>query len=80
MSCQEKLLKSILSAHTAVIAYANCLCTEIPEEEQEVFFEFGLELSTQLQELRKMYCRLYQVDPLSGYTPLRIDGCETKNK
>lgn len=80
MACQEKLLKSILSAHTAVVAYANCICEEIPEEEQEVFFKFGLELSIQLQELRKMYVRLYQVDPLSSYRPLRVDYCKTENK
>ncbi len=76
--CRAKLLKSIQSVHTAVVSYANCLCKEIPEKDREIFFKFGLELSVQLQELRKLYASLYQVDPLGGLPPM-LEHCCTSN-
>lgn len=75
MVCREKLLKSIQSVHAAVVSYANCLCEDAPAEGQEVFYQFGLELSRQLQELRKLYVRLYDVDPLGGHNPISIIRC-----
>lgn len=68
--CREKLLKSIQAVHLATMNYANCLCEDISEEDKEVFFRFGTELSFQLKELRRLYTTLYGVDPLSGFAPI----------
>ncbi|USG67778.1 hypothetical protein NDK47_11085 [Brevibacillus ruminantium] len=75
MVCREKLLKNIQSVRAAVVSYANCLCEDAPAKDQEVFYQFGLELSHQLMELRKLYVRLYDVNPLSGHNPISITRC-----
>ncbi|RXZ80752.1 hypothetical protein EBB07_17355 [Paenibacillaceae bacterium] len=69
--CRDKLVRSIQSVHSTMLAYANCLCEDFSEEDQEAFFKYGLELSMQLQELRKLHIRLYQVDPLNGYQSMK---------
>ncbi|WP_106766918.1 hypothetical protein [Paenibacillus faecalis] len=71
--CGEKLLKCIQSVHVAIMAYANCLCIDGTEEDQEIFFKFGEELSLQLKELRQLYISLYQFDPLDGYPPIQTN-------
>lgn len=73
MICRERLLKSIQSVHAAIISYASCMCEEVPLQEREILYKFGLELSLQLQELRKLYTRLYKIDPLSRFEPTEIN-------
>lgn len=66
MICRERLLKSIQAVHTAVVSYANCLCEEVDEQEREMLFAAGLELSKQLEGLRTMYTKQYKIDPITG--------------
>ncbi|MEK4277692.1 hypothetical protein [Paenibacillus sp. FSL R7-0026] len=68
--CQEKLMKCIQSVHYAIMSYANCLCEEKTETDQEIFFKFGEELSLQLKDLRGLYKGLYGFDPLDGHHPI----------
>ncbi|MFC9710742.1 hypothetical protein ACFTRD_21575 [Paenibacillus sp. NPDC056933] len=72
MICRDQLLKSIRSVHLAVLSYANCVCEEIDEQERELLFASGLELSNQLAELRKMYIKQYKVDPITGLRPITL--------
>ncbi len=76
MTCRERLLRSIQSVHAAIISYASCICEEVAFQERETFYKFGLELSLQLQELRKIYTSLYKIDPLSGFGPTEINRCQ----
>lgn len=72
MICRERLLKSIQSLHAAVVAYARCICEELEESERELLFASGLELSRQLQELRKLYVKQYKIDPITGFPPVQF--------
>ncbi|MBW4084200.1 hypothetical protein [Paenibacillus sp. S150] len=77
MICRHQLLKSIQAVHLAVVAYANCICDEIDEQERELLFASGLELSKQLAELRNMYIKQYKTDPITGFQPLTMTcGCQ----
>ncbi|MMZ60197.1 hypothetical protein D1872_222740 [compost metagenome] len=78
--CREKLLKSIQAVHIAVLNYSNCLCEEISEEDTELIFRLGTELSVQLKELRDLYKSLYGVDPLNGFDSIpTVYSCTTRN-
>jgi hypothetical protein len=77
MICRDQLLKSIQAIHLAVVSYANCVCEEIDEQEREMLFTSGLELSNQLAELRRMYIKQYKVDPITGFQPVTI-SCDCK--
>ncbi|MOA13738.1 hypothetical protein D3C78_1338000 [compost metagenome] len=78
--CREKLLKSIQVVHVAVLNYSNCLCEEISEEDTELIFRFGTELSVQLKELRNLYKSLYGVDPLNGFDAIpSVYNCATRD-
>lgn len=70
MICRNQLLKSIQAVHLAIVSYANCVCEEIDEQERELLFTSGLELSNQLAELRKMYIKQYKIDPITGFQPV----------
>ncbi|MFB5268606.1 hypothetical protein ACE41H_17735 [Paenibacillus enshidis] len=80
MICREQLLKSIQAVHVAVTSYANCICEDVTEQEREMLFMSGLELSKQLAELRKMYTKQYKFDPITGsQTELKISCNCQKN-
>lgn len=68
--CRDQLLKSIQAVHVAVRAYSKCISSdetnEMDKQEQEVFQRFGLELSTQLATLRRMYIDKFNIDPITG--------------
>ncbi|MBT2293058.1 hypothetical protein J7E73_28890 [Paenibacillus albidus] len=80
MICREHLLKSIQAVHSAVISYANCICVEANEDEREMLFASGLELSRQLSELRLLYMNQYKVDPITGFHPEMTFSCDYKNQ
>lgn len=68
--CRDHLIKSIQAVHVAVRAYSKCISSDetndTDKQEQEVFQRFGLELSTQLATLRRMYIDKFNIDPITG--------------
>lgn len=62
MSCQTNLLKSIQYLHCALLCHANSFDQEKQTTEQELFYQFGFELSSQLKELKALYSKTYNVD------------------
>jgi hypothetical protein len=65
MICRDQLLKSMQAVHLAVVSYANCVCEEIDEQEREMLFASGLELSNQLAELLGVHFRRLRVGSIS---------------
>ncbi len=43
-----------------------------------MLFASGLELSSQLAELRKMYMKQYKVDPITGFQPEFRISCDVQ--
>lgn len=77
MVCQDHLLKSIQAIHKAAITYSNCIAYKEAHDpqEEEIFQKFGLELTTQLAVLRKMYLDKFGIDPITGHPQEILNPC-----
>lgn len=84
MSCNEQfqIQKSFQAVQRALIQYSECI-TDYPNEDQkkhqEIFYQFGLELSTQLATLRNLYIEKYNIDPVTGLPQQIISPCSRGN-